>query len=400
MNGYTSPLLMTLSDTERELLSVIADPLIRGVYGWPTWNYVDLTFRRRCGQEASTVAAGLPWVMLEKSLGPYRLFWASDNVSAGAAPTDDRTIVGLTVAGMCHITSDFGGQDDPIALLGGLYPVILGTLRQSLLTAAPKPGGVVRVGVSRGWFADTLRQGLMWPPEVDALAHITELAQREPATWLQALGNDASDDNTRISARLPLDELASSEDPRDYVEILTTRFAAPLVFNDLPRQPRDLVDAFERLNLALRPITGARLWRQVSMEYPARLVGDPHSAAEYRDNLAALCTIMEAMEVRGDPEKKSLRRLEALISEKLSSERTAELAVAIDDLLAVVDLRVGIQHSGDKPARRAAEAARRLGIPPSPVDFVFVFDRIARRVIAALRILTDLIAEIDLAESG
>jgi len=113
-NPWTSPLLQPLSDAEQELLRVVADPLYLGVHTWPTWNSVDLTYRKRARQEAAPVVAGLPWVQLPGlSLGAYRLLWFSDNVPAGTAPAEPSMTVGLTVAGMCRVASDFAHPTSP-----------------------------------------------------------------------------------------------------------------------------------------------------------------------------------------------------------------------------------------------------------------------------------------------
>jgi hypothetical protein len=392
-----SILLAPLSDMERKLLEVVADPLVRGTHTWPTWNYVDLTFRRQTGQEAGPIAAGLPWLEMAGSrYGYYRLLWFRDEhgravVQPGAAPGKPSVRVGLTVAGMYHLSNDArAAQTAPQSVTDVFmseYVVTLRTLVRNLHEAAPDPGGVVDVSLSFD-FAEQAFEMLSSRVKfrlvgLDARGLFHDLVMNEPATSIQP----GSEGEWRITSVLPLAELGTSGDPTDYIERLSAMFEVqrPGV---RAHGPFDLTDALGRLDLVFRSVTRRHLWDSYPIDTVGRLNNEPRSIVDYRNQLVALTTLLELMKVPvlsgGNTGAKSLNRLRAWCEAYVDEDRHDEVATAIEDLRSVPNLRHGIAHA---EAERTRRAARRLGLPLHVTNYPDAWDRIVSTVIAAMRSL-------------
>jgi hypothetical protein len=392
-DGSNCPLLQPLSPDEKSLLMLVAKPLRDGTFGWPTWNYIDLSFRQRTGREAGPVVAGMPWVQLSDSLGIYRLLWFSDIVSAGTAPQDPRMKVGLTVAGMSRIA----GAPSPTDALLTSYLAILRGLHVKLASSSPDPSGVVETAMSLNDFVTNIRHRGVWAPGLDPYELIEDLVRREPATSISSFEDAQA--GLRISACIPLGHFASVEKPAEYVEELVRTQGAQAVAAAERRRPLDLTDALGRLALAMRAATRVHLWEAYPIDYPASLAVDPHSSSEYHGKLVALGTLFESMNPPKLPstsaETKSLGRLQAFLAEFLDPGHEAEVQRAVGQLRDIVALRNGIAHAGDDAAKSAAKASRRIGLPTAIGDYPAAFDLIAQTVIEASRSIANLVIEAD-----
>lgn len=392
---YVSPLLRPLTVEEDALLSIVWSPVVRGTYTWPTWDYVDLTFRKETGLEARTVIAGLPWVPLgPQQIGVYRPVWFSDSVPAGSAPYDGRMTVGLTVAGLCGLSPAGGAADGyQVDQLSFAYVIAIRTLAANLLTATPDPAGVVDTSLSFDLLLAGAPNFTSQPDHARGLLH--DVVMHEPATTIRA---DAPD-NWRVVPTYPLDQLGRVDNPREYVEIITAMNLRQAATAVLERRPTDLVDALARLDMAFRAVTRRRLWQDFPTDQFSRLVQEPTSGPDYRDALVAIASVVESMSVPRvpglDANARSLGKLAAFLGAYLDPERTLESEEAVNRLRDVAGVRQGIAHTNDNAARRANEAARRLGISPVVTDIPATYDVIARAVIASARSIGDLLIEAD-----
>jgi hypothetical protein len=391
---WTSPLLQPLSPEEETLLGTIAGPLSRHTHAWPTWDYVDLTYRKNTNAEAAPIAAGLPWLYLKGATAPYRLLWFSEPVNPGTAPGDPATRVGLTVAGMCHLATSSSRPFSPFDHLTTIYVLVLHQAYNWLRQTIPDPDGVVEKGIPFGVTAEDLRQLAIWGPTVDIHQLLKDLVMREPATWVSSRGPG----DLRIEARMSLVQFADCRTAPEYVETLSSLRIQTETSSSAPRGPLDLTDALGRLALAMQVVTRRHLWERYPIDYAARLSVEPHSGPEYRDHLVALTALFESMRVpkdqKLDPKVKALKHLEAFLKSRTDQDREPDIVSAIQILLDITALRNGFGHYNDNAASAAQAATRRLGLPPLIDDYPAAFDTIARAIITACRTLSDLLVEV------
>ncbi len=373
----------------------MADPLQRGVHTWPTWDFVELTFRQRTGLEARPIAAGMPWLDITgRWHGYYRHLWFSDVVPPGTAPGDPRTVVGLTVAGIVRLIEESGAPH--VEALANFYVYVIRTLAQNLRLASPDPQGVVDVSLDYefvyGAFASTQVEVLTRLPGIDTRAWLSDLIRNEPPTTIQETTG-----RSRIISWLPLEGIADADTPVDYVErlsaVLSTRDSLPIP----ERRPQDLTDSLGRLALAYRSVTRNHLWEQYPIEYVGRLSSDPQSGDQYRNHIESLSTLLELMRVPRlpdvEPNAKALNRLRSWLTAYIDPDRANDVTEAVDTLKCIPALRNLWAHTNVAAAR---QAARRLGLPVVVDDYPAAYNTVATAVISAATTLADLIIEADL----
>lgn len=331
MGIEVNPLRRPLTPPEQLLVTTVAD--VQAERGqWPTYQWVEAVLGRN-GYDADLVLAGLPTV------GQYGSCWW--NRQGGMADPAGR--VGLTIAGM----AGHGGR-------AGTIEQFLKVLRQLCrlrLELVDDPVTATQVVV-----ADHQLQAAL-SPAVN-LAAVRPLLRQEPATW--HLSRHADESGRDVGYLLTggdrvLRRFTSVQTLDDYLDTAIV-VLAPAAVVTAPALPAtalhtalDLLDMTWRLH---RLNDGRALLRLASAKRTARLAETPGSIDELAARLAALTDVLEKLDVPDPDREHALDRLQTAITGRLDPAGTDRVNHAVDLLHQIRQLRNGLTHSGQAPARR------------------------------------------------
>jgi len=153
-----------------------------------------------------------------------------------------------------------------------------------------------------------------------------------------------------------------------------------------------LPEAIDYLNAVWRLHAGSPLIRIGRAEAAAKLVLDCASAEEFESRVSSLCSILDSLDVP-ESEGHKLLDLATYLDAHLPEESSARAREAIDDLRALLDIRVWRQHTGTD--ERAARGMRRLGISLPVYDWGEAWQRVQARSVAALSALREELERLD-----
>jgi hypothetical protein len=147
-----------------------------------------------------------------------------------------------------------------------------------------------------------------------------------------------------------------------------------------------LPEAIDYLNVVWRLTVsnGEALFRISRAEAAAKLALDCANVDELESRLSAFAGILSQIRLPGQEGDKELVDLRDFLQQRLDRDSSERTTVAVDDLRAVVALRVWRQHAGaavDKPAR---DAAQRLGFALPSEDWGGAWQHLRMRSVSAL----------------
>jgi len=384
------PLLAERTTEQARLLDVIYAGRVKlgipsyevGVAGasdrplWPTFQYVERTLQQEHGLVAIDVLATLP--VIRGAGGVYGWVW---HVEPSPVGLSDSSRVALTIAGMSHLAA---AQEEVRLFLDTLAVMVA---NEQIFIAWPDEAQAVTIAQG------TLRTILLAQPDTwdvgpRGFQSLSDLLAHEPATWHSIFS--AGDDGvavTLITLTRFLRGYGGITTAKEYVQRVIDAYTPPQPDPE-PLHPSSLSlpEAIDYLNLVWRSHTGAPLVRIGRAEAAAKLVLDCATADEFESRVSALCSILAAVSVP-ETEGSKLSDLRTYLHGKLGSESSARAVEAVDDLRALVDIRVWRQHAGTDD--RATRGMSRLGLSLPVYDWGSAWRHIQARTVAALSALRE-----------
>ena len=335
---------------------------------WPIFQYVEQELYARHGLDLERTLATCPTTGGQIAGGTYGWVW-----SHSRQPGDE---IGLTVAGMAHVT---GAEGEVELFLHSLEALI-----EAQRSFKPSPTEVSAVEV------DVLRLGEALAPsgyrlEQAGLGGMVDLMKHEPATW----GCHASQPGVGWSITISpfVRRFADVKGLDAYmgrvIEILTP---PPPPQEPLYLSPLSLPEAIDYLNAVWRLHANRALLRIGRAEAAAKLGLDAATVDEFESRLSALCGILDGLTLPGTDGHK-LMDLDTYLQGELGDESAGRASEAVADLRALFGLRVWRQHEGSE--RRAADAMGRLGITLPVYDWGAAWQHVQVRAVAALSALRE-----------
>lgn len=363
--------LVPPTDEQLDLLRIVWDPFSNG-QGWPVWDYVARTLFRAVRTDLNLEQLWLSLPRLPPSRvqeRTYGLVWESARGLLIPAPDEH---VGLSIAGM----NSLRGLIPAAGRLSDAIAAGVGLMAQWDRSLTPEVDAPVSIEKE---LADECRKWL----DSAGLGHFN----REQASIIQLLQFERgvtgirADEHMRtgvVTLRGYLSPFLGVDCADAYLRILESQ-AAPARPRPMPSDGLSVAHAMDYLDLALRahPAWGPdRTHTAVDLRSAGVVALDVSTESDYRQALSAVSTLLESLNPPALPEAElgphggrqpgSLARLEKWIEMSLGDAGAVEAAKAIDDLRAVVRLRVEGQHAGASNRRTAQAARDKLGIP-SPV---------------------------------
>lgn len=338
---------------------------------WPIFQYVEAVLHRDHELDARSIMAEAPSVRFGAGHGRYG--WVQvDRPSAGLQPDEK---VRLTVAGMSHVADAAAEVDAFIETLG----MLVDRERQFV----PFPTQVQTVDVGSGELRKHLEQRWVIGDD-DNLTAVREVLGREPSTWhCQVAPTDGGPWVAKLSPflRAYLGVTTAVEYLDRLVE--TIGHAAPL---SLPLYPSSLSlpEALDYLNAVwrLKLGNGKALFQISRAEAAAKLVLDCASVDEFESRLSAFASILGQIRLPESEGHQKLVDLRDRLDQLLRGDSGVRAHAAVDDLRAVVALRVWRQHPGTDKA--AQQAAQRLGVALPSDDWNGTWHQLRARSVEAL----------------
>lgn len=340
---------------------------------WPTFQYVERTLDRKHQLVAVDVLATCP--VLRGPGGAYG--WVRHKEPSAVALSDASTLA-LTVAGMSHIPA---AERDVQLFLNALTVMVVNER-----SFDPWPEEARPVELSAEHLQTILRGEWGWDLGGRSFQALEDLLSGEPATWHSRVQNDGDQRQVTLTRFLrAYGGLATAEAyVQRITEVLTPPQPAPA-----PLHPSSLSlpEAIDYLNAVWRSHVGSPLIKIGRAEVAAKLVLDCATVDEFESRLSALCSVLDGMAVPDAKKGGKLVELSDYLRAKLPGESSQRVTEAIDDLRAVVHLRVWRQHDGTE--RNAVKAAARLGLALPAPDWGGAWNIVQARAVAALSALRE-----------
>ena len=371
-----------LTDEQLDLLETIWTPCVKGL-GWPVWDYVARTLFR---QDAPIVNAGPLWASLPRvrqtDFRAYSLVWNEDLSLTHPSPENR---VGLTVAGL-HALRE---RDSRAGNLARGAVLLISSVAKEVQAEEPSVDSAVTTDVP---LARLLGRALAVAEAGSARrADLVDILRREYAPL--DIRDDPTSPGTKASPRIYLAPYFQLTDADAYLGYISAE-AAPRP-HAAPGSALMVTQMLDYLSLLLRidpRWDGAKpLTADVDIRPASTIALTVSRDTEFRDALSALAQLLEALHVpavtRPDQKgpTKSLQKLQAWINEHVGDEAARKAATdAIDDLRAVINLRVEGQHPGTRPKEQARKARQRLGLDEVIFDWSSAWTQVLGRVVEAL----------------
>jgi hypothetical protein len=343
---------------------------------WPIFQYVEKTLSRQHGLDARELIAEAPSIPLGTGSGRYG--WLQLERPITALQAEDK--VRLTIAGMAQVP-DAGAEVEA-------FIDMLALLVEREQKFVPHPTEVQTVEVWSGEIRKRLEQRWVIGDD-DNLTAFTQLMSHEPLIWLcQVTPTDTGAWTVHPSPflRRHAGVTNSAEYVDRLVEVIGLRAEppAPLYPSSLSLpEAIDYLNTVWRLNLG----NGEALFRISRAEAAAKLALDCASIDELESRLSAFAGVLGQIRLPGQKGDTKLVDLRSFLEQRLDRDSCDRTTVAIDDLRAVVALRVWRQHPGaDKAAR---DAARRLGLTLPSDDWGDTWQRLRSRSVEALSVIRE-----------
>ncbi|GEM_PF-5000935 len=157
------PVFRALPEHQHRLIKLIGEQW-SGSYRWPTFDYVDRTFRQDTGGDTLATLAQLPVVQGQGGYQPYGLVFSADGRGWG----NPESRLGLTIAGMYYLPD-----------LRNYMKQLVGAIDLAAQIEArlePDPDAVVDLNLTVDTLCSMMGQlASLWPPE-----HLAAALEREP----------------------------------------------------------------------------------------------------------------------------------------------------------------------------------------------------------------------------
>jgi hypothetical protein len=334
---------------------------------WPFFQYVEHTLYRKHRLNVVEILSTCP--VIGAGGGAYGWVWHQPPSPVSLMPEHE---LALTVAGIRHVAED----SEDIAL----FLDYLSVLVVNEAAFDPLPDRVSEVTLSPDALVQILpAQPAKWDLGPRSLAWLRDLAEHEPATWHSRFLPD-----DRIELSRFLRSYGGITTATEYVERVIAVSAPPVIASE-PLHPSSLSlpEAIDYLNTVWRVHhSGSPLIQVGRVEVAAKLALDCATAEEFESRLSALTSILDGMNVPDSTEGGKLFELKSYLSSKLPEDAAVRTDDAVDDLRAVVDLRVWRQHRGtDARARRGMQ---RLGLTLPPADWGEAWTHVQSKAVIAL----------------
>lgn len=345
---------------------------------WPIFQYVETILFRQHGLEARQLIAEAPSITLGTGSGRYG--WLQADRSIMALQPEDK--VRLTIAGMAQVPNASTEVDAFIEMVALLVERERGF--------APDPTEVQGVEVWSGEIRERLEQRWVIGDD-DNLTAFTQLMSREPLIWLSQV-TPGETGAWRVKPSPFVRRYAGVTTAAEYVDRLVEAIGlpaeppAPLYFSSLSLpEAIDYLNAVWRLNVG----AGEALFRISRAEAAAKLALDLASVDELESRLSAFAGILSQVRLPGHEGDKKLVDLRDFLKQRLDRDSSDRTTVAVDDLRAVVALRVWRQHAGAGVEKTARDAAQRLGITLPSDDWGGTWQQLRMRSVSALSVIRE-----------
>lgn len=363
-----------LDDASLRLLRLIYHGSGGGTGDWPVWQWVAGQAAQH-GLDAEAVLRGLPEWQL--SYRPVR------GIARGVGPQPEDRLA-LTVHGLAQV-------NDAV-----LLPAFLAALAEASEARAghvTTPQEVRPIVLGGPDLLPTVRTLTGYRGDEHGLH---ALLAGEPATWFghtePAPGRSWSWDLTRVG----LQHFGDVQTAEQYLERLEFLVGWPLPAPPAapPLPPLALPEALDHLDAHWRLRTGNRLLVARRLEVAATLALPVTSAAELQTAYSALADVLGGLEPGGPPAERpgSLNQLEQRLVSVVDADDLPVARSAVSTLRQLVQLRVGLQHSGSQAFRQSQGARRALSLPPVPDDSEAEWEVARQACVAALRDLRAAVA--------
>lgn len=390
----TGPLANDLDTQQRALLEAIWEPVTTQVsddgVGWAIWNYVS-----RAAQVAGIPDAGAVWKSLPtipRAIGAsrYGLAWREEH--GGDIPNRDER-VGLTLAGLVRISDVYPGRRVLADQIVGLIAVL--AAREAALPAKRtiSTNGNEQLTVLANHLAQrTLSRPFDVPVYVMGAIMRFEICNFANSSSMD--GEYAAGFGWGLFERF-----IGTVDVDDYLA-RAIALSAELVPVVKHRAPLPLIQTMDYASLTLKVDEmwlGSRLITSPDLGSAAALVMSVSNQAEFESRIAALWTILNAMNVPilGAPVEQhwlgrrasgSMDRLEVWLLQRVDPE-VDRVRMAIQTLRDVRELRNEAAHQDDKSRTRAMQARRNLGLPDYLTNWAVAWQVVTLETAAAFDII-------------
>ncbi len=354
-------------------LSHVPHRVGRNPDAWPIFQYVEAVMHRKHGLEARSIIAEAPTVHF--GAGPGRYGWVQVERPIEGLQPDDK--VRLAVAGMAQVADAKAEVEAFIEVLALLVE------REHQLV--PHPTEVQMVEVWSGELRKRLEQRWVIGDD-DHLTAFRELLGREPSTrHCQATSTENGPWSLRLSPFLR--SYSGVSTVGEYVDRLVETIGHPSPAR-IPLHPSSLSvpEAVDYLNAVWRLKVGSSepLLRISRAEAAAKLALDCATVDELESRLSAFAGILGQVRLPGQEGDRKLVDLRTFLDRLLDGDSATRATAAIDDLRAIVALRVWWQHPGSRPETEARKAARRLGLTLPSEDWGTTWRQLQSRSVDAL----------------
>jgi hypothetical protein len=347
---------------------------------WPSFDFIDRTFRQQTGGDTLATMNALPAVRPATGLGAYYLLFSEDGQSWGN-PT---VRIGLTIAGMLHQIR-FRLDYAP-----GLVKAIDYIARRDR-ALPPNPDGEVHVELTLDELITAVGTSLDslagWPPE-----QLAPVLRQEPPLW----GAVHPDGVIRVTSARWLPAFVDVSEPRDYLARVVRVLGADQKPRPEPVLPSALAlpEALGYLEAVWAVRTGSHILGLVRPAAAVKLAASSNSEEEFDGRMSALADILNQLTVKLSPQQeekagdeKSLLRLHRYLEEALEPEAFARAAEAVADLRAAVRVRATGQHAD--AVTEVISRFERLGVKYPPPDWGAAWELIRARCTAAVNTIRE-----------
>lgn len=353
--AVTRQLLDPLTDDQQLVVNLVADAFYQCGQQWPKFQYVEAVLDRE-RLDARSVLATFP-------VAGTSINYAAVSCTPRTASLSDDTQVGLTLLGLHHYKGPFKGHAESLVRDGlRLLQVFVDARR----VFTPPPTEVKYLQLSGAEVLARLRPNA--PRDLPSEAVLDGIVHAEPPL-LSCVGGSRNDGRTwawTVSRGNLLEFDGIDGVLEEYVRRIVRKYH---VFHRVERpvlaSPLTLPSALGYLDTAWRVMAGREVHLVVlpSPERAAALAFDAGTRAEFLERIGALGDVLKCLNVPAGGDQKGghpLERLRAFLLGRLPSESHELITRALDQLVAVKDIRNGGLHAEAEPA--ALRAYQALGV--------------------------------------
>lgn len=377
LEGVVAQLLAPLTPEQQFIVNLVADAFFKSGQTWPKYQYVEALLDRE-RLDARSVLATFPVAGTSMNYAAFRC-------TPWAGSLNDDTQVELTLLGLNHYQGAFKAHADLLVRDGLRLLQLFIDARRSFV---PPPTEVQHLQLTSEEVLARLRPEA--PHELPTPAVLAGLIQTEPplSACLGGSSNDGKTWSWIVSRGSLLDFDGVGSDLDEYVRRIVAKYhVVHRVEQQVVASPLSLPAALGYLDTTWRVMEGreVHLVALPSPERAASLAFDAGTRAEYLERIGALGDVLKWLRIPAGGNQKGghpLERLRAYLLWKLPAESHERINAALDQLVAVTDIRNGGLHADAEPA--ALRAYQALGIAFPITDPGSAWDAVRNATIRAL----------------